>query len=62
MNADIKGALNNLNKCWSAFEHKGKFMTKQQVKNVLEYALTKGYKSTSEIKDHEVEMFLTKKI
>lgn len=62
MNADIKGALKQLNKCWPAFEHNGKSMTKQQVKSVLEYGLKKGYKSISEIKDNEIDAILSTKL
>lgn len=55
MNADIKGALEQINKSWMAFEHNGKHMTKNQVKAVLEYGLEKGYKSTNELTDKEVD-------
>ena len=58
MHADIKGALEQLNTSYRAFEHKGKSMTKQQVKKVLEYALEKGYKSTSQLSDDEVDFIL----
>lgn len=58
MHADIKGALAQLNTSYRAFEHKGKRMTKQQVKKVLEYALEKGYKSTAQLSDNEVDSVL----
>lgn len=58
MHADIKGALEQLNTSYRAFEHKGKSMTKQQVKKVLEYALEKGYKSTAQLSDDEVDSVL----
>lgn len=58
MNADIVGALNQLNKSWKAFEHRGKPMTKQQVKAVLEYGLKKGYKHTGQLTDDEVDVVL----
>ena len=32
MNADIEGSLNQLNKSYQCFEHKGKRLTKEQVK------------------------------
>jgi hypothetical protein len=60
MHADIQGALNQINKSWSAFEHKGKAMTKQQVKAVLEYGLSKGYKYTNELSDNEVDKIINK--
>jgi hypothetical protein len=44
MHADIKGALAQIDKSWKAFEHKGKPMTKNQVKTVLLYANSKGCK------------------
>ena len=58
MHADLQGALNQINKSWKAFEHKGKKMTKAQVKSVLEYGISKGYKSTSELSDKEVDELL----
>lgn len=58
MNADIQGALNQINRSWKAFVHNGKPMTKQQVKKVLEYSLKKGYKSTSELSDSEIDNLL----
>ena len=60
MQADVKGALARLNTIYVCFEHKGESMTKQQVKEVLEYALKKGYKSTSELKEEEIENILNK--
>lgn len=58
MHADIKGCLANINKAWRAFEHKGKPMTKQQVKTVLEYGVSKGYNSTADFKDEEIDRLL----
>ncbi len=61
MNADIQGALNQINKSYKVFEHKGKPMTKQQVKLVLEYGLKKGYEHTGQLKDKEVESIINEK-
>lgn len=58
MNADIKGALKKINKCYHLFEHKGKSMTFQQVKLVLEYGITKGYEHTGQLTDEEVETII----
>lgn len=58
MHADIQGALNYINKSWKAFEHNGESMTKAQVKALLTYGLSKGYKYTSEFKDSEVDRIL----
>lgn len=58
MHADIKGALEQINKSYRAFEHRGKSMTKEQVKKVLYYGLKKGYKHTGEISDKEVDLIL----
>jgi len=55
MKADIKGALNQLNKSYRCFEHKGMPMTKIQVKAVLEYGLKKGYSDTGQLTDSEVD-------
>ena len=59
MNADIKGALNQINRSWRAFEHRGQPMTKAEVKKVLEYGLAKGYKTTDQFTDEEVDKILT---
>lgn len=58
MHADLKGALEQLNKSYKAFEHKGKSLTKLQVKKVLEYGLSKGYKTTAELTDDDVDLAL----
>lgn len=55
MQADIQGALAQIDKSWKAFTHKGIPMTKEQVTKVLIYANNKGYKSTSELTDNEVD-------
>lgn len=59
MHADLKGALEQINKSYRAFEHRGNRMTKQQVKKVLEYGLGKGYKTTAEFTDEEVDLILS---
>lgn len=59
MKADIKGALQQLNKSYRLFEHKGKSMTKPQVKLVLEYGLKKGYNNTGQFTDEEVYNILS---
>lgn len=61
MHADLKGALLNINRSYKAFEHKGEKMTKKQVKKVLEYGINKGYKSTAELTDEEVDSILNSK-
>lgn len=60
MNADIQGALNQINHSWRAFEHKGKPMTKSQVKRVLEYGLAKGYTTTDQLTEKEVDEIIEK--
>ncbi len=55
MNANIKGALEQINKSYKAFEHNGQPMTKQQVKSVLEYGLKKDYEHTGQLSDSEVD-------
>lgn len=55
MNADIKGALAQINRSWKVFEYKGKPMTKKQVKAVLEYGVSKGYETTNEISSEEID-------
>jgi hypothetical protein len=58
MHADIQGSLAQINKSWRAFIHKGKSMTKKQVTKVLIYANNKGYKSTEELSDNEIDQVL----
>jgi ribulose bisphosphate carboxylase small subunit len=59
MNANIEGTLRNINKNYRVFEHKGKPMSKEQVRKVLEYGLSKGYKTTMELTDDEVDKILS---
>lgn len=59
MNADVKGALSQIKKSWMAFVHKGNPMTKSQVKAVLEYAVKKGYETTGQLTDSEVDNVIT---
>lgn len=61
MHADIQGALQQINTSWRAFEHRGMPMNKDQVKKVLEYASNKGYKTTAELSDEEVDNVLSGK-
>lgn len=58
MNADVKGALAQINKSWRAFVHNGKPMTKHEVKTVLEYAVKMGYKTTDELSDEEINKLI----
>tara|TARA_B100001146_G_C15977464_1_gene346869 strand:- start:453 stop:635 length:183 start_codon:yes stop_codon:yes gene_type:complete len=58
MNADIEGALTQLDRSYKAFTHKGKPMTKLQVKKVLEYGLKQGYEHTGQLTDNEVDQIL----
>jgi len=58
MHADLQGALNQLSKSWRAFTHRGRPMSKEQVKRCLEYGIKKGYKTTAELKDEEVDKII----
>lgn len=58
MHADLKGALENINKYYRLFEHRGKRMPKQEVVKVLKYGISKGYEATSEFTDEEVDKIL----
>lgn len=58
MDADIKGCLNQLDRSYKAFEHNGKRMSKIQVKTILEYGLSKGYVSVSQIPDAEIDRII----
>ena len=59
MEADIVGALEQLDRSWKAFEHKGKPMTKEQVRKVLVYGIGKGYKHTGQLTDEEVDAVIS---
>lgn len=58
MIADLNGALEQLNRSYRAFEHRGQKMSKDQVRKVLKYGIEKGYKTTAELKDEEVDEVL----
>jgi hypothetical protein len=58
MHADLKGALEQINRSYKAFEHRGQKMSKEQVRKVLKYGIDKGYKTTAELKDEEVDKIL----
>jgi len=58
MHADLVGALEQLNKSYKAFEHRGQRMSKEQVRKVLKYGISKGYKTTAELADSEVDTIL----
>jgi len=58
MHADLTGALEQINKAYRAFEHRGQRMSKEQVRKVLKYGLSKGYKTTAELTDSEVDTVL----
>jgi len=58
MHADLTGALEQINKAYKAFEHRGQRMSKEQVRKVLKYGLSKGYKTTAELTDSEVDTVL----
>lgn len=55
MHADIQGALEQIDNSYKAFIHKGKPMTKEEVKFVLEWADFYGYKNTAELTDEDVD-------
>lgn len=60
MNADCKGALRHLNISWKVFTHKGKPMSKKEVKAVLEYAIANGYYHTGLLSELEVDNIIKK--
>lgn len=62
MNADILGALENINKSYKLFEHNGSKLSKEQVKKILLYGIKKGYETTADFKDGEVDKILESKI
>jgi ribulose bisphosphate carboxylase small subunit len=58
MHADLKGALEQINRSYRAFEHRGQKMSKEEVRKVLKYGIDKGYKTTAEFTDEEVDKIL----
>lgn len=59
MNADIKGALSNIDRSYRVFEHNGKPMTKEEVRKVLVYGIKKGYDHTGELTPEDINNALT---
>jgi len=59
MHAYLIGALRQINKSYLVFEHKGKKMSKEQVRKVLKYGISKGYETTAELTDEEVDKILS---
>jgi hypothetical protein len=60
MNASIKGMLRHFQKAWRCIEYDGYPLSKDQAKDVLEYADSKGYQELSEVTDGDVEYVLEK--
>ena len=60
MQANLVGALEQLDKSWKAFEHKGKPMTKEQVRKCLVYGIQKGYEHTGQLTDEEIDAIIEK--
>ena len=60
MNADCKGALAQLKTSYKAFTHNKQPMSKAQVKAVLEYAISQGYKHTGLLTDTEIDSIIDK--
>jgi hypothetical protein len=58
MHANLLGALQQLDKSYKAFEHRGRKMQKEEVKKILLWGIAKGYKNTSEFTDEEVDNLL----
>lgn len=58
MHADLIGALAQINRSWRAFEHRGKKLSKAQVIKVLKYGIGKGYETTADFTDEEVDEIL----
>ena len=58
MHADLQGALSQINKSWKAFVHNGKSLTKKNVIFILKAGIAKGYKTTADFKENEVDELL----
>jgi len=55
MNADIKGALENIGWLHRVFEHSGKTLTMYEAITVLNYGIKKGYETIYQITDEDFE-------
>ena len=62
MDCNIQQALNELDKCYQAFEHRGQPMYKWQVKQILTQALEEGYEYISEIPYEAVQKVINKNV
>ncbi|TDX83980.1 hypothetical protein [Epilithonimonas xixisoli] len=60
MHADLKGSLRAIKNSWKSFENNGKPMDKKEVEYILKYGIEKGYKTTADFKDNEVDLVLSK--
>jgi predicted phosphoribosyltransferase len=58
MHADLLGSLELLDSTWKHWEHRGKKLTKDQVRKVLCYGLGQGYKYSDQLSDEEVDKLL----
>ena len=58
MHANLLGALEQIDKYYKAFEHNGRRMSKEQVRKVLQYGISKGYETTAELTDEEVDKII----
>lgn len=58
MSDSIKEALKHLNIVWQWFEYKGKGMSKEQVRKILQFGLKKGYQNTWQITDNDIDSIL----
>jgi len=58
MHADLKGSLDHINKSYKTFVHNGKSLTKNQVIFILVAGIAKGYKTTADFKENEVDELL----
>lgn len=58
MHADIKGSLEYMKTKHIPFEHRGIGLLKEQARKVLEYGLKKGYQTTADFTDDEIDEVL----
>lgn len=58
MYANIKGSLERIDKVYRLFTHNDKRLSKIEVRALLEYGLSKGYESTGDLSDEEIDTVL----
>lgn len=60
MHADLKGSLIAIENSWKSFVNNGNPMERKEVEYILNYGINKGYKTTADFEENEVDLVLSK--